>query len=216
MDKVVIIDTESSNILSLKRAVEIYQPKVEVTTNSDKILKANKIFFPGVGAFKKVMKTLEAKKLTTTLKEANKKKIPIFGICLGMQLFFEESEEFGVSKGLGLINGKVKALPRTSKINEKLKVPSIGWFNLTTNNKFENKNFKKLINSIDKKDFYYFIHSYYVFPEKKEQIAATYNFGGYEIPAIVSKDNIIGCQFHPEKSGKRGLELISSFLKLSF
>ena len=74
MDKVVIIDTESSNILSLKRAVEIYQPKVEVTTNSDKILKANKIFFPGVGAFKKVMKTLEAKKLTTTLKEANKKK----------------------------------------------------------------------------------------------------------------------------------------------
>ena len=213
--KVVIIDTGSSNILSLKKAVEIFHSDVKVTTEPNSILSAQKIFFPGVGAFKKVMKSLEQKKLTDTLIQANNKKISIFGICLGLQLFFDDSEEFGERKGLGLIKGSVKMLPKNSKNNTKLKIPNIGWFKLNLNKKFDNKNFSKFVNSIDENFFYYFVHSYFVNPTKNENIAATYNFGGHEIPAIVSRNNLIGCQFHPEKSGKKGLELISNFLKLT-
>ena len=213
--EIVIIDTESSNILSLKKAVEIFHPNVKVTNDPQAILSAQKIFFPGVGAFKKVMQDLETKKLTETLIKAKNKEIPIFGICLGLQLFFNESEEFGPSKGLGLIDGNVRMLPKKSKNQEKLKIPNIGWFKLNLNKKFSNKKFSKFISSIDEKIFYYFVHSYFVNPLKKENIVATYNFGGHEIPAIVSKDNLIGCQFHPEKSGKKGLELISNFLKLT-
>ena len=215
MEKIVIIDTGSSNILSLKRGVEIFNSDVEVTIDPKKILSANKIFFPGVGAFGKVMETLEKRKLVETLQKVKENKIPLFGICLGLQLFFDKSDEFGMTKGLGLVKGNVKKLPIISKTKENLKIPNIGWFKLNLNKKFSGKNFSKFFNSLNQKDFYYFVHSYFVNPSEKIDIVATYSFGGYEIPAIVSKDYIIGCQFHPEKSGKRGLELISNFLKLN-
>ena len=215
MSKIIIVDTGSSNILSLKRAVEIFDSNVEVTTNSKKILSASKIFFPGVGAFKKVMENLEKNKLTETLLKTREKKIPLLGICLGLQLFFDTSEEFGISKGLGLISGSVKKLPTNSQGNEKLKIPNMGWFKLNLDNKFLNNTFSKFVKSINENTPYYFVHSYFVDPTEKKHIAATYNFGEHKIPAIVSKDNFIGCQFHPEKSGKKGLEIISNFLKLS-
>ena len=215
MSKIIIIDTGSSNILSLKKAVEIFNSNVEVTTNSNKILSANKIFFPGVGAFKKVMDNLETNKLTETLMKIREKKTPLLGICLGLQLFFDSSEEFGKSKGLGLINGNVKKLPTVSLENHKLKIPNMGWFKLDLNNQFVNNKFSKFVRSIDENTHYYFVHSFFVDPVEKNNIAATYSFGGHKIPAIVSKDNFIGCQFHPEKSGKKGLEIISNFLKLS-
>ena len=100
--------------------------------------------------------------------------------------------------------------------NAKLKIPNMGWFSLNLNKKFTSKNFNKFLNSLNEKDLYYFVHSYFVNPSQKENIVATYNFGGHEIPAIVSKDHVIGCQFHPEKSGKKGLDLIDNFLKLTF
>jgi len=215
LEKIIIVDTQSSNILSLKKALEIFHSNISVTTDPQAILSAHKIFFPGVGAFKKVMETLERRKLIDILIKAKEKEIPLFGICLGLQLLFNESEEFGLSKGLGIIEGNVKKLPKDSKNNEKLKVPNIGWFKLNLNKKFTNKKFSKFVGSVDENNFYYFVHSYFVNPLQKENIVATYNFGGHEIPAIVSKDNVIGCQFHPEKSGKKGLELISNFLKLS-
>ncbi len=216
MKKIVIVDTGSSNVLSLKRAIEIFDTDVEVTANSEVILSAKKVFFPGVGAFKNVMQTLKKKNLIETLIRVKEKEIPLFGICLGLQLFFNESDEFGPSKGLGIIEGNVQILPKISKDKEKLKVPNIGWFKLNLNKKYSNKKFSKFIDSIDEKDFYYFIHSYFVNPTKKENIVATYYFGGYDIPAIIAKDNIIGCQFHPEKSGKKGLELLKNFLNLTF
>jgi len=216
VEKIVIIDTGSSNILSLKRAVENFNPNVSISLDSKIILSANKIFFPGVGAFKKVMKTLAERKLIETLKKVEEKKIPLFGICLGLQLFFNESEEFGICEGLKLIDGKVKKLPSKSNDKKNLKIPSIGWFKLNKNKNFNNKNFSKFAKLINEKNFYYFVHSYYVIPSENQNILATYNFGGHNIPAIVSKNNIIGCQFHPEKSGKKGLELISNFLKISF
>ena len=214
MEKIAIINTGSSNILSLKRAVEGFNSNVTVTEDSKIILSAHKIFFPGVGAFRKVMETIEKRKLIETLDQVKEKKIPLFGICLGLQLFFDESEEFGPSKGLGLISGNVKKLPTNSKEKEKPKIPNMGWFKLNLNKQFTNKHFSKFVNSLNEKDLYYFVHSYFVNPSEKTNIVATYNFGSHEIPAIVSKDTLIGCQFHPEKSGKKGLELISNFLKL--
>ena len=214
MEKIAIINTGSSNILSLKRAVEGFNSNVTVTEDSKIILSAHKIFFPGVGAFRKVMETIEKRKLIETLDQVKEKKIPLFGICLGLQLFFDESEEFGPSKGLGLISGNVKKLPTNSKEKEKPKIPIMGWFKLNLNKQFTNKHFSKFVNSLNEKDLYYFVHSYFVNPSEKTNVVATYNFGGHEIPAIVSKDTLIGCQFHPEKSGKKGLELISNFLKL--
>ncbi len=215
MEKIIIINTGSSNILSLKRAVEEFNKNVIVSDDPQTILSANKIFFPGVGAFKKVMEYIEKKKLNETIERVKEKKIPLFGICLGLQLFFDESEEFGPAKGLSLIKGNVKNLPKNSKKNEKLKVPNMGWFKLVLKKEFKSKTFYKFINSLNEKDFYYFVHSYFVKPNDATSVVATYDFGGHQIPAIVSKDNLIGCQFHPEKSGKKGLELISNFLNLS-
>tara|TARA_Y100000816_G_scaffold287540_1_gene270466 strand:+ start:647 stop:1297 length:651 start_codon:yes stop_codon:yes gene_type:complete len=215
LEKIIIINTGSSNILSLKRAVEEFNKNVIVSDDPQTILSANKIFFPGVGAFKKVMEYIEKKKLNETIERVKEKKIPLFGICLGLQLFFDESEEFGPAKGLSLIKGNVKNLPKYSKKNEKLKVPNMGWFKLVLKKEFKSKTFYKFINSLNEKDFYYFVHSYFVKPNDATSVVATYDFGGHQIPAIVSKDNLIGCQFHPEKSGKKGLELISNFLNLS-
>tara|TARA_Y100000817_G_scaffold218900_1_gene172530 strand:- start:760 stop:1410 length:651 start_codon:yes stop_codon:yes gene_type:complete len=215
LEKIIIINTGSSNILSLKRAVEEFNKNVIVSDDPQTILSANKIFFPGVGAFKKVMEYIEKKKLNETIERVKEKKIPLFGICLGLQLFFDESEEFGPAKGLSLIKGNVKNLPKNSKKNEKLKVPNMGWFKLDLKKEFKSKTFYKFINSLNEKDFYYFVHSYFVKPNDATSVVATYDFGGHQIPAIVSKDNLIGCQFHPEKSGKKGLELISNFLNFS-
>ena len=215
MEKIIIINTGSSNILSLKRAVEEFNKNVIVSDDPQTILSAHKIFFPGVGAFKKVMEYIEKKKLNETIERVKEKKIPLFGICLGLQLFFDESEEFGPAKGLSLIKGNVKNLPKNSKKNEKLKVPNMGWFKLVLKKEFKSKTFYKFINSLNEKDFYYFVHSYFVKPNDTTSVVATYDFGGHQIPAIVSKDNLIGCQFHPEKSGKKGLELISNFLNFS-
>ena len=216
MKKIVIIDTGSSNILSLKRAIETFQFNTIVTTDKNEILSANKIFFPGVGAFRKVMEYLNDKRLVEILLNIKEKRIPLFGICLGLQLFFDQSEEFGINKGLGLLSGDVKKLPLKTKDNKNIKVPSMGWFSLNLNRKFSNKSYSKFISCLNERDMYYFVHSYFVIPKKKENIVAHYNFGGHQIPAIVSKDQIIGCQFHPEKSGKKGLDLIDNFLKLTF
>ena len=208
--KIAIVNTGSGNILSLKRAIEFFHNDVSVTDDSNKILSSNKIFFPGVGAFKKVMNNLKEKKLINTMIKISEKDIPLFGICLGLQLFFDESEEFGLTEGLGLIDGKVKKLPSESSENKKVKVPSIGWYNLNYQLKEENSHlFSK---NMTFNSPFYFVHSYYVMPKNKNEIVATYNFGGHEIPAIVCKNNIIGCQFHPEKSSKQGLNLISKFI----
>ena len=213
MSKIVIVDTGSSNILSLKRAIEMFHDNVVISEDSKTILSAYKIFFPGVGAFKKVMKNLHTKKLVETLIQIKEKNIPLFGICLGLQLLFSESEEFGLTKGLGLISGKVMKLPLNSLKKEKLKIPSIGWFNLKLNKEFVNTKFSKFIETIDENKKFYFVHSYFVNPKDKQDILATYSFGGNEIPAIISKNYLIGCQFHPEKSSAQGLKLISNFLK---
>ena len=213
MNKIVIINTGSSNLLSLKRAIELFDQNVVISDNADQILSASRVFFPGVGAFKRVMDNLIEKKIVDILLNIKKKEIPLFGICLGLQLMFDNSQEFGNNKGLGLINGDVNLLPNLTIENKKIKVPNIEWVKLIINKKFKNKKTSNFLKNLNTDERFYFIHSYYVNPTNEEEILAYYNFGGHHIPAIVSKNNMIGCQFHPEKSGKQGLNLISNFLK---
>ena len=213
MNKIVIINTGSSNLLSLKRAIELFDQNVVISDNADQILSASRVFFPGVGAFKRVMDNLIEKKIVDILLNIKKKEIPLLGICLGLQLMFDNSQEFGNNKGLGLINGDVNLLPNLSIENKKIKVPNIEWVKLIINKKFKNKKTSNFLKNLNTDERFYFIHSYYVNPTNEEEILAYYNFGGHHIPAIVSKNNMIGCQFHPEKSGKQGLNLISNFLK---
>ena len=204
--KIKIIDTGNANLLSLYRAVKLFESNVEISSNPKEIVKADKIFLPGVGAFKNCINNLKFKGIFDTLKDIEKEQIPIMGICLGMQILFNNSNEFGDTEGLGLIKGDIKNL---SIINsgKKFKIPSIGWIQTISN-----KNFKNISNIIENK--FYFIHSYYAVNIDEKNLVSYYFLNKNKIPAIVKKDNIIGCQFHPEKSQSNGLKFLNNFLSL--
>ena len=212
--KVTVIDSGSGNLLSIKRAFENWDVIVDVASEKEKILSASRLVLPGVGAFKNAVENLKLLNFFDLVEEIKLKNIPTLGVCLGMQLLFEESEEFGKFKGLGLMEGKVQKLPNLSTDKKKLKIPNIGWHNLVlsqTHSSFKNGDFFK---NFKTNDSFYFVHSYFVNPTKKDLILASYNFGGHLIPSIVGKDNFIGCQFHPEKSGNSGLNLIKNFISI--
>jgi len=200
-----IIDYDIGNILSVKRSVEILGFKTHVTKEKDKILNSDKIILPGVGAFKNGMNLLKKHNLIEVIREAAENKKSILGICLGMQLFFDESFEFGQTKGLGLIKGKVEKIIIDDN-DKSLKVPSIGWNELIVKKK------DKILSGIKNKDSTYFVHSYMASPEDKSVITSVYKFGNKEIVASVNLENIYGCQFHPENSGKIGLEILNNFI----
>jgi len=212
--KITIVNTGSGNILSIKRAFEKFDAEVFISNNKKEILSASRLVLPGVGAFSNAIKNLKLIEFFDVISSSKFKQIPLLGICLGMQLFFEESEEFGKFEGLNLIKGKVKKLPHFSVEKEKLKIPSIGWHKLilTENGKsYDHNNFFK---NFEKNNSFYFVHSYCADPIDKKFILASYNFGGHLITSVVAKDNIIGCQFHPEKSGPSGMNLIKNFISL--
>ena len=200
-----IIDYEVGNILSVKRSVEILGFNAVVTNEEDKILNADKVILPGVGAFKNGMDLLKKHNLINVISKIVKNNKPILGICLGMQLFFEESSEFGKSEGLGIIKGKVEKLPIKDGDNN-LKIPNIGWNELIIKRK------DKLFSNIKEKNSTYFVHSYMVVPTDSSVVTAVYKFGSEEVVASVSSGNVYGCQFHPEKSGKVGLSILNNFI----
>jgi len=202
-----IIDYEIGNLLSVKRSVEMVGANATVTNDKEKILSSDKIILPGVGAFKNGMELLKKHNLVEIISEAAERKKYILGICLGMQLFFNESSEFGQTKGLGLIDGKVEKLP--IKDGEKtLKIPNIGWNELIIKKK------NKLFINIKDKNSTYFVHSYMAVPKDKSVTTSIYKFGKQEVVASVNLENIFGCQFHPEKSGEVGLNIIKNFSKI--
>jgi imidazole glycerol-phosphate synthase subunit HisH len=200
-----IIDYDIGNILSVKRSVEMLGFKTLVTNEKDKILNSDKIILPGVGAFKNGMNLLKKHNLIEILREAAERKKSILGICLGMQLFFDESFEFGQTKGLGLIGGKVEKIIIDDN-DKSLKIPSIGWNELIVKKK------DKILSTIKNKSSTYFVHSYMASPEDKSVTTSVYKFGNKEIVASINLGNIYGCQFHPEKSGKIGLEILNNFI----
>ena len=208
-NKVTVIDYGLGNLHSVRRGLEKSGAVVNVTSNHKEILKSKKIVLPGVGAFENAMKSLKELGLVDIIHEANQKHIPILGICLGMQLLFDRSEEFGVSEGLGLISGNVMPLPNVTSSGEKLKIPHIGWNRLLPSDNVDWKD--TLMKNIKIGEAVYFVHSFMAIPSNSDCRVAECIYGDHKISSVVSNRNITGCQFHPEKSGKVGLKILREF-----
>jgi glutamine amidotransferase len=197
---IAIIDYGMGNLRSVHKAFEHLGLDAVVTRDKKKIAKAEKIVLPGVGAFKDCMKNLEAFDLIDPIVKSIRSGKPFLGICLGMQLLFTESEEFGRHEGLNLIPGKVVRFPQ----EEHLKVPQIGW------NQIRKKKEVPFLKKVPQDSYVYFVHSYYVVPKDPKVIATQTNYG-VEFCSSISKDNIYATQFHPEKSQAVGLKILKAF-----
>ncbi len=210
MKKISIIDYGCGNLLSIKRALEKIGHESLITNRQDDILKSDFLILPGVGAFQNAMKLLNDKDLINVLnKFVLDKSKRLFGICLGMQILFTKSYEMGKHKGLDLIKGKVISIKEKTN-NKKLKVPHISWNKIFTNQSMAD-NKEKNFDYLDLK--YYFVHSYLALTEKNDHTLAYCNYQDVVIPAVIKYDNIMGCQFHPEKSGKNGLNFLKGVIQ---
>ena len=212
--EVTVVDYGVGNLLSVQRALEYNGARVVVTSDPNEIRRASRLILPGVGAFSTAMQLLREKSLIDAILEAAGNKTPMLGICLGMQLLFDESSEFGRTKGLGLIRGKVLPLPRQSIGGERLKSPNIGWLALNpVRNAIEWR--KTILDSVNVGDAVYYLHSFAVITANEGDRLADSVYGGHRIAAVVEHGNVVGCQFHPEKSGKVGLNILAQFLKMN-
>ncbi|MBO5745736.1 MAG: imidazole glycerol phosphate synthase subunit HisH [Clostridia bacterium] len=198
---IAVIDYGVGNLFSLCSSLKYVGADVVVTGDPEVIKTADKIILPGVGAFEDARKKLAANGLDELIKQRAAAGVPLLGICLGMQMLFEESHEYGVHKGLGLIKGRVIAMK--GKIPETLDVPHMGWNAL----KFHNPS--PLFKYITEGDCVYFVHSYYADGCEQSLIASSEY--GIPITAAVQNGNVYGCQFHPEKSGNVGLNILKAF-----
>lgn len=202
---IAIVDYGMGNLRSVQKAFERIDHKAVVTRDKRIIEGADKIVLPGVGAFPDCMKNLADLGLIDPIIKAIKSGKPFLGICLGMQLLFTESEEFGIHKGLDIIRGRVIRFPEGLSSNgNKLKIPHMGWNEIRIR-----KRAPALENILDE-SYLYFVHSYYIVPEDKDLIATTTDYG-FEFASSIWMDNIFACQFHPEKSQQIGLKILKSF-----
>ncbi|WP_077604448.1 imidazole glycerol phosphate synthase subunit HisH [Oceanobacillus sojae] len=195
---IAIIDYGAGNIKSLQFALDKLGKTSKLTMDPQEIHQADSIILPGVGAFKDAMEALQRYQLDTILKKEAANGKPILGICLGMQLFYEFSEENGGCTGLGFLSGSVK------RISDKVKVPHMGWNILQADQP------GALLNNLGDKPYVYFVHSYAVDDPDENTLAASADYGG-RVPAIVQDKNITGMQFHPEKSGDVGIALLKNY-----
>jgi glutamine amidotransferase len=202
---IAIIDYGMGNLYSVSKALERMNVDYIVSHEEAVLEKADGYILPGVGAFKDAMAILTEAGLTSFIKKVTADGKPLLGICLGMQLLFDESEENGLTQGLSLLPGKVVKIPDT--INEsKLKVPHMGWNELTI------KNQSPLLEGLGE-GHAYFVHSYYVDSEQTDTLLATADYG-VDVPAVVGKGNVYGTQFHPEKSSELGLAILKNYIKI--
>lgn len=200
---IAIIDYDAGNIKSVEKAIEFLGKDVIITRKREEILAAEKVILPGVGSFGDAMDKLYRYELVDVIHEVVQKKIPFLGICLGLQLLFESSEESVGVEGLGILKGKVVKIPK----EEGLKIPHIGW------NALQFPRESKLFDSTKENEYVYFVHSYYLQAEDESIVTATTEYGTH-IHAAVEKDNVFACQFHPEKSSADGLQILKRFLEL--
>jgi len=200
-----IVDYNMGNLASVINAFEIQGAKIVVESDPSKLQNYEKLILPGVGAYADAMEHLKENGMDEAVKAYAMTGKPLLGICLGMQLLFESSEEFGETEGLGLIEGKVVSFDE-SKFDHKLKVPHMGW-----NEMFKQKDMP-LFDGLDKEFYLYFVHSFHAVCDDQYAIGKTYY--GYEFVSAVNKDNIYGIQPHPEKSHENGLKIIENFIKL--
>jgi glutamine amidotransferase len=207
-----VVDYGVGNLYSVARAVEASGCVACVTGDRTEIVSADRVILPGVGAFRNGMDGLRAGGLDQAVREFAATGRPLLGICLGMQMLAQCSFEFGEHEGLGLIEGTVRSIPAEGALGEPHKIPFIGWAHLreTRTDGFDGTPLRGL----DDSDAVYLVHSFHFEPENSRDLLAVYDYDGQSITAAVARDNIIGCQFHPEKSAATGLKIISQFLAL--
>jgi len=211
MKKISIIDYGCGNLLSLVRAIEFIGYEGEITSDSKKILNSTHVILPGVGSFGNAMQKLEEYNLVSAILEYAQSNKPLLGICLGMQVLFTSGNEFGFNKGLDLIKGDVIKIASTK--SSKIKIPHVGWNEIYPSNEKKEWESKILDNNLVGKSFY-FVHSYIGLTKNLKETIATCNYEDVTIPSVIAFKNIFGCQFHPEKSGKNGLQVLKNFCNL--
>lgn len=197
---IAVIDYGAGNLHSVVNALDYLGAESVVTSDSDTILSADRVILPGVGAFGDAMRSMSEKGLTEAVKEAADGSRPFLGICLGLQLLFESSEESPGVEGLGVFKGSVVRIP-----DHGLKIPHMGWNNISLA--------KKSAILPDNNPFVYFVHSYYIKPENEEDVSARTEYGTV-LDVAVERGNVFAVQFHPEKSGETGLGILKRFLEV--
>ena len=201
---IAIIDYDAGNLRSVEKALLSIGEDAIVTRDRDEILSADKVILPGVGAFGDAMKKLGEYGLVDTIHEAVDSGKPFLGICLGLQLIFRRSDESDGVEGLSILPGEILRIPDAPGI----KIPHIGW------NSLKVKDDARLFNGLGENPYVYFVHSYYLKADDENIVAATTEYGGTLIHASVQKDNVYACQFHPEKSGGVGMQILKNFAAL--
>lgn len=199
--KIAIVDYGMGNLRSVEKAFEFIGAKAEITDNAEEIMNSRGILLPGVGAFPDAMENIKKQGFDKVLKEAVKNGTPLMGICLGMQLLFEESDEVRVTEGLGFLKGKIK------KFEVDLKIPHMGWNDLIMDKSCE------ILKDVKEGSYVYFVHSFYA-EIQEEGVLNAHSFYGIDAPVVVSKGNVFGLQFHPEKSGEPGMQMLKNFWEL--
>ena len=207
---IAIIDYDAGNIKSVEKALQFLGEEVIVTSDRDAILSADKAILPGVGSFGDAMEKIRERNLEEVIHEFVDSGKPFLGICLGLQLFFESSEETPGVKGLGLLKGKITRIPNEYKQNGETvtqNVPQIGWNNIKVNPS------SKLLKGLGDNPYVYFVHSYYLQADDIEDVAATTEYG-VTIHAAVERMNVMATQFHPEKSSDVGMNILRNFIAM--
>ncbi len=200
---IAILDYDAGNLKSVEKALHFLGHETIISRNRDEILRADKVILPGVGAFGQAMDNLKKYQLDSVIKEVVNLHKPFLGICLGLHLLFEESEEAPGVKGLSVLKGKILKLPACNG----LKIPHMGWNSLTM------RKDARLFRGIENNAHVYFVHSFYLKAADEKEVAATTDYGT-SIHASVESGNIFACQFHPEKSGATGLKILENFASL--
>lgn len=198
---ITIIDYGAGNLFSVQNALNYLGVENRISSRAEDIISADKLILPGVGAFPDAMKMLDEAGLTDVIKEQAQLK-PLMGICLGMQMLFDKSYEFGETEGLGLIPGTVELMHPA----DDLVIPHIGW------NALEKNEPCALLDGVNEGDYVYFVHSFAAVTDSKN--VAAYCDYGMKVPALVTSGKVYGCQFHPEKSGKTGLTILKNFCEI--
>lgn len=200
---IAIVDYDAGNIKSVEKALHFLGREALVTGDSEEILRADKVILPGVGAFGDAMDTIRGRELDKVLRKVAENGTPFLGICLGLQLLFERSDEAPGAEGLGILKGEILRIPE----KEGLKIPHMGW------NSLHLENNGRLFRGIEENAYVYFVHSYYLKAGDESIVKASTEYGVH-IHASVEKDNVFACQFHPEKSSDVGLHILKNFVEL--
>ncbi len=210
--KIAIIDYGLGNLFSVKQACIHFGVNPVVTDDKNEVLKSDGVILPGVGAFGVAMENLRKLDLIEPIKQFAKDGKYFLGICLGMQLIFEESEEFGNYNGLGLVKGKVVKFPKVNDLQESLRIPNIGWNKIY---RYSEENWNKSpLKTVKGNEFMYFVHSFYCCPEDKSITTSLANYERIEYVASVKQNNVSAFQFHPEKSGVEGIKIYDNWFDM--